>query len=59
MITKKNKEKNESRNEYKAEWQQLNKEKINNKDKELVRCEICNTTLTKYALWNHNKANLI
>lgn len=50
------KEKNETYREYKAKWHQENKERINNKMKELVRCEICNTEITKYSLWNHNRS---
>lgn len=47
---------NDNRKEAKAEWYKENKERLNNKGKELVRCEICNTDLTKYALHNHNKS---
>jgi len=47
---------NEMRKEYKAKWHQENKDRLNIKGKELVRCDICNIELAKYSLWHHNKS---
>ena len=47
---------NEMRKEYKPQWHQENKERLNIEGKELVRCDVCNMELTKYSLWNHNKS---
>jgi hypothetical protein len=39
------------------QWHQQNKEKIHNKGKEKVRCDICNNELCHSSLWHHKKTH--
>ena len=46
----------EYQKKYIMAWRERNKEKIDLKNKERIKCEICNKEIAQYSLSVHNKS---
>ncbi len=45
----------EYQKEYIKKYQEKNKELIDNRNKEIIKCELCNIEICRYSMYSHKK----